>query len=131
MWTFEPSAALNVLESWIKREKLIVLRGEKLDRSNSGVEVKNGRIVSLMKPYGIDYGAIIPKRTECTNLLVPVAVSSSHIAFGSIRMEPVFFALGQAASTAAAFAIKEDKKVQDVDYAKLASRLIADGQVIR
>jgi hypothetical protein len=84
-----------------------------------------------MKPYGIDYGAILPKRAECTNLLVPVAISSSHIAFGSIRMEPVFFALGQAAATAAAFAINEDKPVQDVDYAKLSSRLIADGQVIK
>ena len=84
-----------------------------------------------MKPYGIDYGSILPNRAECTNLLVPVAISSSHIAFGSIRMEPVFFALGQAAATAAAFAINEDKPVQDVDYAKLSSRLIADGQVIK
>ncbi|MDR1958259.1 MAG: FAD-dependent oxidoreductase, partial [Planctomycetaceae bacterium] len=58
------------------------------------------------KPYGIDYGAMIPKKEECTNLLVPVCVSSSHIAFGSIRMEPVFMLLGQSAATAAVMSIK-------------------------
>ena len=78
--------------------------------------------------YGIDYGSITPKREECTNLLVPVCVSSSHIAFGSVRMEPVFMILGQSAATAAAFAIDENIDVQQVDYAKLKERLLADGQ---
>jgi len=83
-----------------------------------------------MKPYGIDYGAITPKRGECGNLLVPVCLSASHMAFGSIRMEPVFFALGQAAGTAASMAVEHGLSVQDVPYAKLRERLDADGQVM-
>ena len=79
-------------------------------------------------PYGIDYGALVPKRGECANLLVPVCVSASHMAYGSIRMEPVFFELGQVAGTAAALAIGSGSAVQDVDYAALRARLEADGQ---
>ena len=88
---------------------------------------KNG---GRMKPYGIDYGAICPKRGECLNLLVPVCLSSSHMAFGSIRMEPVFFALGQAAGTAASMAAAKGAAVQDVPYNELSTRLAADGQVM-
>lgn len=79
-------------------------------------------------PYRISYGSIIPKKAECLNLLVPVCVSSSHIAFGSIRMEPVFMILGQSAATAAAQAIDEGKAVQEIDYARLRERLVADKQ---
>ncbi|HEY3898684.1 MAG TPA: FAD-dependent oxidoreductase [Chthoniobacter sp.] len=81
-------------------------------------------------PYGIAYGSLVPKRGQVDNLLVPVCVSSSHIAFGSIRMEPVFMILGQSAATAAALAIDGHTNVQDVPYAKLRSRLLADGQVL-
>ena len=81
-------------------------------------------------PYGIGYGAIVPKRGDCANLLVPVCLSASHIAFGSIRMEPVFFALGQVAGTAAAQAIAAGCAVQDIPYASLRERLLADGQVL-
>ena len=87
---------------------------------------KGGR----MKPYGIDYGAICPKRGECENLLVPVCLSASHMAFGSIRMEPVFFALGQAAGTAASMSAASGAAVQDVPYAALRARLLSDGQVV-
>ena len=83
-----------------------------------------------MKPYGIDYGAICPKRAECQNLLVPVCLSASHMAFGSIRMEPVFFALGQAAGTAASMAAEKGVSIQDVPYPELSARLSADGQVM-
>nr|WP_145366098.1 FAD-dependent oxidoreductase [Stratiformator vulcanicus] len=79
-------------------------------------------------PYPISYKSLVPKRTECTNLLVPVCLSSSHIAFGSIRMEPVFMTLGQSAATAAAMAIDADVAVQDVDYKKLRERLVKDKQ---
>jgi len=82
-------------------------------------------------PYPIDYGAIIPKKDECQNLLVPVCVSTSHIAFGSVRMEPVFMILGQSAATAASLAIDEKIAIQDVDYEKLKARLLADKQVLR
>lgn len=80
--------------------------------------------------YPIDFGTILPKKSECTNLLVPVCVSSSHIAYGSIRMEPVFMILGQSAATVASMAIESGIDVQDVDYSKLAERLKADGQII-
>jgi hypothetical protein len=81
-------------------------------------------------PYPIDYGAILPRKDECANLLVICAVSSSHIAYGSIRMEPVFMILGQSATTAAAQALDAGVAVQDVSYDALAARLVADGQVL-
>jgi hypothetical protein len=81
-------------------------------------------------PYAISYNAIVPKAAECTNLLVPVCVSASHIAYGSIRMEPVFMILGQSAATAAVLAINDCLAVQDVDYAKLKNRLLMDEQVL-
>lgn len=87
--------------------------------------------VSPGGPYPIDYDAIVPKKSECENLLVPVCVSSSHIAFGSIRMEPVFMILGQSAATAASIAIDKGQAVQDVDYEELSERLLADKQVLR
>lgn len=84
--------------------------------------------VDIKDPYKISYGAIIPKKAECRNLLVPVCVSSSHIAFGSIRMEPVFMILGQSAATAAVLAIEGNKAVQDVNYEQLKAQLLKDKQ---
>lgn len=81
-------------------------------------------------PYQIAYGALIPKKEECTNLLVPVCVSSSHIAFGSIRMEPVFMILGQSASLAASLAIDNGVGVQDVAYNVLEKQLKKEEQVL-
>ena len=81
-------------------------------------------------PYQISYGSIIPKVNECSNLLVPVCVSSSHIAFGSIRMEPVFMILAQSAATAAVLSIEDEISVQEVPYPKLKERLEVDGQVL-
>lgn len=80
--------------------------------------------------YKIAYGSLIPKKAQCENLLVPVCVSSSHIAFGSIRMEPVFMILGQSAATAACLAIDDDIAVQDVKYTELKEQLVKDGQVL-
>ena len=88
-------------------------------RNEGDVQVRAGMKV----PYPIDYGAIIPKRGECVNLLVPVCVSATHIAYGSIRMEPVFFALGQAAGAAASLASESGAAVQDVDYNALRAVL--------
>jgi hypothetical protein len=84
--------------------------------------------VSTKTPYRIAYGALVPKKGECGNLLVAVCVSSSHIAFGSMRMEPVFMILGQSAATAAVQSIDQNCPVQDVDYGKLRERLTADEQ---
>lgn len=82
------------------------------------------------KPYKIDLGSILPKKEECSNLLVPVCVSSSHIAFGSIRMEPVFMILGQSAGTVAGLALRSKKAVHDLSYEEIRTRLLADGQVL-
>ncbi len=84
--------------------------------------------VKVPEPYQISYGAIIPKKEECRNLLVPVCPSSSHIAFGSIRMEPVFMILGQSAATAAVQAIDRGVAVQEVDYELLKVQLLKDNQ---
>ncbi len=86
--------------------------------------------VSTRGPYQISYGSIIPKQGETPNLLVPVAMSSSHIAYGSIRMEPVFMILGQSAATAAAMAIDAKVSVQNLPYTKLSKRLLENGQVL-
>jgi hypothetical protein len=86
--------------------------------------------VSTNGPYSIAYGALAPRRGQADNLLVPVCVSSSHIAFGSIRMEPVFMVLGQSAATAAALAIDGGVAVQDVPYPQLRGRLLKDGQIL-
>jgi len=86
--------------------------------------------VSTKGPYPIAYGSLVPKRAQAQNLLVPVCVSSSHIAYGSIRMEPVFMILGQSAATAAALAIDGGIDVQDLPYEQLRNRLLQDGQVL-
>jgi Pyruvate/2-oxoglutarate dehydrogenase complex, dihydrolipoamide dehydrogenase (E3) component, and related enzymes len=82
------------------------------------------------RPYPISYRSIVPKKKECGNLLVPVCVSATHIAFGSIRMEPVFMVLGQSAATIACQAIDEGVAVQDVDYAALRNTLLKDRQIL-
>ena len=100
--------------------------------------VVNGRVtnegnveVRPKQPYPVAYRAIIPKEAECANLLVPVCLSASHIAYGSIRMEPVFMVLGQSAGTAACLAIDAGGvAVQRVDAMKLRARLIADKQIL-
>jgi hypothetical protein len=86
--------------------------------------------VAVAGPYPISYRAIVPKVAECTNLLVPVCLSATHIAYGSIRMEPVFMVLGQSAATAAVQAAGDDVDVQQVDYPRLRARLLRDNQIL-
>ncbi len=86
--------------------------------------------VGGFSPYPISYRSIVPAANQCDNLLVPICLSASHIAFGSIRMEPVFMVLGQSAATAAALAIDGEVAVQDVDYDTLKQRLLEDKQVL-
>jgi hypothetical protein len=81
-------------------------------------------------PYPIGYGALVPRQQECENLLVTFALSASHTAFSSIRMEPVFMVTSQSAATAACQAIEEGVPVQRVDYTKLRARLLQDRQVL-
>ncbi len=83
------------------------------------------------KPYGISYRAIVPRRGECENLLVPICVSATHVAHGSIRMEPVFMALGHSAALAAGAALDRDVGVQDLPYPVLRERLLAAKQILQ
>ena len=118
-------------------EDVIGLAAYTMDSHNCRRFVQDGRVrnegdvqVHLPKPYGISYRTLVPKRGEVTNLLVPVCLSASHIAYGSIRMEPVFMVLAQAAATAAALAIKQKLSVQDVPYADLRRQLEAGNQIL-
>lgn len=108
-----------------------------MDSHNCRRLVRNGRVenegdvqVAPMKPYPISYRSIVPKQNECENLFVPVCLAASHIAYGSIRMEPVFMIMGQSAATAAALAIDDNVPVQKVSYDKLRDRLLAEKQVL-
>src|SRR5207302_10173261 len=83
-----------------------------------------------MRPMPISFRSIVPRRGEASNLLVPVCLSASHAAYGSIRMEPVFLMLGQSAATAACLALDAGVAVQDLPYPALRARLRADGQVL-
>jgi FAD dependent oxidoreductase len=79
-------------------------------------------------PYPVSYRAIVPKKGECENLLVPWSLSASHMAFGSIRMEPVFMILAQSAATAADIAVDRGVSVQEVPYEDLRKKLLEDDQ---
>jgi FAD dependent oxidoreductase len=92
--------------------------------------VKNEGDIQLRisKPYGISYRAVTPRKAECDNLLVPWSLSATHIAFGSVRMEPVFMILGQSCGTAASIAVDDDVAVQDVPYKRLRGKLDLQNQ---
>jgi hypothetical protein len=118
-------------------EDSVGLAAYTMDSHNTQRYAKDGRVwnegdvqVGGFSPYPISYRSIVPKKSQCSNLLVPVCLSASHISYGSIRMEPVFMVLGQSAATAAALAIDGGTAVQDVPYSKLRERLLADEQVL-
>jgi hypothetical protein len=98
--------------------------------ANDYVQNEGNVEAPVPNPYPISYRSIIPSKNDCENLLVPVCVSATHIAFGSIRMEPVFMVLGQSAATAACQAIDQQKAVQDIDYSRLRTKLLNDKQVL-
>ena len=108
-----------------------------MDSHNCQRVVKDGAAVNEgdvqqhgLKPYPISYRSIVPRKSECENLLVPVCVSATHIAFGSIRMEPVFMSLGHSSAVAASLAVDNSIAVQDIDYGELRRLLWASGQVL-
>jgi len=108
-----------------------------MDSHNCRRIVKNGHAenegdtqVGGFPPYPIAYRSIAPKVSECDNLLVPICLSASHIAYGSIRMEPVFMVLGQSAAAAACDAIRERVPAQKISIPRLQKRLLAEKQVL-
>jgi hypothetical protein len=104
-----------------------------MDSHNCQRVIVNGMVknegdvqVGGFPPYPISYRSIVPKKSECTNLLVPVCLSASHIAYGSIRMEPVFMVLGQSSAVAAVMAIDLQLPLQEVPIKKLQKELNED-----
>ena len=97
---------------------------------SSGKLRYEGTIFKPTTPYPISYFSITPKKAECTNLLVPVCLSASHVAYSTIRMEPVYMILGQSAAVAAAMAIDSKVAVQELSYTALADRLIKLNQIL-
>ena len=121
----------------IEAENSVGLAAYGMDSHNCRRLVVNGRVmnegdvqVRVHHPYPIPYQAILPKQTECNNLLVTFCVSASHIAFGSIRMEPVFMVLSQSAAIAADLALRDRASVQEVNYEVLRKELLAQGQIL-
>ena len=94
------------------------------------LRTEGGFYLPLEAPYPISYRAILPEESECDNLLVPVCVSATHAAYGSVRMEPVFMILGQSAATAACLALDAGRTPRTLDYGLLSERLLADGQIL-
>lgn len=99
--------------------------------ANGFVQNEGNVEASVPGPYPISYRSMVPNITECNNLLVPVCVSATHIAFGSIRMEPVFMVLGQSAATAASLAIDKQIAIQNINYSELKNLLLKDKQVLQ
>ena len=127
-------------EGRVKVEDGIGLAAYTMDSHNCQRVVVNGMVknegdvqIGGFPPYPIAYRAIVPRKEECSNLVVPVCLSASHIAYGSIRMEPVFMELGQSAAIAAGLAIDKHVAIQDVDAAGIRALLksdpLADGSV--
>jgi hypothetical protein len=101
-------------------QRIVIEKDGKKMVMNEG-DVQQG--LAGLPPYPISYRSIVPKVIECNNLLVPICLSASHIAYGSIRMEPVFMVLGQSAGLAASMAIDNNKKIQEIDIKKLQTEL--------
>jgi hypothetical protein len=121
-----------------KAEDPVGLAAYTMDSHNCQRLVKNAHAenegdvqVGGFPPYPISYRSIVPKAGECENLLVPVCLSATHIAYGSIRMEPVFMILGQSAATAAVLALDHKSPVQKLRYETLRAHLLADKQVLK
>jgi len=121
----------------VKAEDPVGLAAYTMDSHNCRRIVRNAHAqnegdvqVGGFPPYPISLRSIVPKLSECDNLVVPICLSATHIAYGSIRMEPVFMILGQSAATVAALAIKLGLPVQRVEYLKMRDRLLEDKQVL-
>jgi hypothetical protein len=106
-------------------QRVVVEENGKLTVRNEGAFGHHMR-----KPYPIAYRSIVPKKEECNNLLVPLCLSASHVAYGSIRMEPVFMIMGQSAGVAASIAMDADVSVQDINMDKLRQHLEAENQIL-
>ena len=123
----------------IKAEKAVGMGDYPMDshivrrfRDGRGFIKNEGQVMAAVRnPYPIDYRSIIPRKEDCSNLFVPICLSASHIAYASIRMEPVFMSLGQSSAVAAILAIDKNIPVQDIDYSELLMELKNRGIVLK
>ncbi len=126
----------NHCRGTLKAGDAVGLGAYNMDSHNCQRLVKNGHVENEgdvqvgVSPYPVSYRSIVPKAGECENLFVPVCLAASHIAYGSIRMEPVFMILGQSAATAASLALDAKVSAQKLPYDQLKARLLADKQVL-
>ncbi len=105
---------------------------------NEGGVINEGTIFPMRVPgsgigysYHVPYRAVLPQAGQCVNLLVPIALGSTHVAMSSLRIEGAWMAIGQGAGVAAALAAKQGVAVQDLPYPVLRERLVAQGQVLK
>jgi hypothetical protein len=96
-----------------------------------GTVQNEGNMEVPVRPYHVPYRVIVPKRSQAVNLLVPVCFSASHVTYSTMRMEPVYMIVGQAAGVAASLAVREKKPVQDIDTQSLSAILRKGGMVDR
>ncbi len=128
----------DVCEGKTKHSQIVGMGAYQMDSHHVRRVVVNGSVRNegdvqkpIPAPYGIPFQAIVPKRSECENLCVPVCLSASHIAFGSIRMEPVFMILAQSGMIALAIALKNKQPVQAIDTSAYEKALLSAGQVLK
>jgi hypothetical protein len=119
-------AGYNIDSMPVQRIPIVVQRSP----GAFGAVLNEGYLTQRVRPYAIPYRALLPKRNECENLIVPVCVSATHVAYSSLRMEPNFVVLGHAAGVAAAMAARGSGRMHDVDPESLRERLRAQGAVI-
>ncbi|SDM22202.1 FAD-dependent oxidoreductase [Siphonobacter aquaeclarae] len=116
--------ASYMMDSHQVQRLVVTYKGKAMVKNEGDVQME------VKKPYPVSYRSIVPKESECTNLLVPVCLSSSHIAYGSIRMEPVFMQLGQASGVAAVMSLLAEKPIQQIDVSLLQKELRFDSLVV-
>jgi len=125
------------IQTDIKKEDVIGMGSYNSDSHNvqryvteDGSVQNEGNMEVPVRPYQIPYRVLLPKRTEVTNLLVPVCLSASHVAYSTLRMEPVYMIIGQAAGVAAAMAVKDKVSLHDIDTKALTARLRSQGAIL-
>jgi len=98
--------------------------------TEDGAVQNEGNMEVAVTPYQVPYRVMLPKRKQCTNLLVPVCFSASHVTYSTLRMEPVYMIIGQAAGLAAKLALETGKPLQNIDTRALTAKLRAQGAVM-